>query len=74
MDATTTRMEREANMKRTALRTRKVRVPPRNLRNARQRSHFADSFDDRIGDNLFDYDDEREAVEVVVQRMIRSVN
>lgn len=62
-------------MKRTALRTRKVRVPARDLRNARlRRSDFADSFEDRVSDNLFDYDDERETVEVVVQRMIRSVN
>ncbi|OGA21461.1 MAG: hypothetical protein A3H34_01905 [Betaproteobacteria bacterium RIFCSPLOWO2_02_FULL_67_19] len=61
-------------MKRTALRTRKVRVLPRNLRNARLKSDFADSFEDRIGDNLFDYDDERETLEVVVQRVIRSVN
>lgn len=61
-------------MKRTALRTRKVRVLPRNFRNARLRSDFADSFEDRIGDNLFDYDDERETLEVVVQRVIRSVN
>ena len=35
---------------------------------------FSDTFDDRVSEDLVDYEDEREAVEVVVQKMIRTVN
>ena len=61
-------------MKRTALHTRKVPVASRDLEYAALCGNFADTFDDRVTEDLVDYDDEREAVEVVAQRMIRTVN
>ena len=71
---TTSRFEGEEIMKRTALRTRKVPLAPAGLGPAAPREDLADTFDDRVSESLVDYEDELEAVEVVVQRMIRSVN
>ena len=61
-------------MKRTAPRSRKVPVAWNDLAYAAQQGHFADTFDDRVSESLVDYEDEREAVEVVVHGMIRTVN
>ena len=61
-------------MKRTALRTRNVPVAWSDLDYDALKGDFADNFDDRVSESLVDYEDEREAVEIVVQRMIRSVN
>ena len=61
-------------MKRTALRTRKVPVASSDLEYAALLGNFADTFDDRVSESLVDYEDEREAVEVVVHRMIHTVN
>ena len=61
-------------MKRTLLRTRKVPVAWSDLGYAALQCNFADSFDDRVSESLVDYEDEREAVEVVVQGMNRTVN
>jgi len=70
---TTTRPEGAQIMKRTALRTRKVPVTPSDPRVAAPWDDF-DTSDDRVSESLFDYEDEREAVEVLVQRTIRTVN
>ena len=61
-------------MKRTALRSRNVPVAWRDLEHAALQGDFADTFDDRVSESLVDYEDERETVEIVVQRMIRNVN
>lgn len=61
-------------MKRTPLRTSKGPVPWSDLGYAALQGNFADTFDDRVSESLVDYEDEREAVEVVVQSMNRTVN
>jgi hypothetical protein len=61
-------------MKRTAFRSRKVPVAWSDPEYAALQGDFADTFDDRVSESLVDYEDEREAVEVVVQRMTRTVN
>jgi len=61
-------------MKRTALRTRKVPVVPAHLRAAAPWDPLADSFEEGVSEDLVDYDDEREAVDIVVHRTIRSIN
>ena len=61
-------------MKRIALCTRKIPVSWSDLAYAALQGNFADSFDDRVSESLVDYEDEREAVEVVVQGMNRTVN
>lgn len=61
-------------MKRTALRTRRIPVAWSDLEYAALQGNFTDNFDDRVSESLVDYEDEREALEVVVQRTIRSVN
>ena len=61
-------------MKRTALHTRKALVVPTHLARAVPWDHLADSFEDYISEDLVEYDDEREAVDVVVHGSIHSVN
>ena len=61
-------------MKRTALRTSKVPVAWSDLGYAALQGNIADTFDDRVSESLVDYEDEREAVEVVVQGMKRTLN
>ena len=61
-------------MKRTALRTRKAPVIPTHLATAVPEDHLADSFEDYISEDLVDYDDEREALDVVVHGSLLSVN
>jgi len=61
-------------MRRTALRTRKVPVDPAHLATAAPSDHLADSFEDYVSEDLVDYDDEREAVDLVVHGSLRSVN
>jgi hypothetical protein len=61
-------------MKRNALPARKVSAPWRDLGYAALQGKLADTFDDRVSESLFDFEDEREAVDVVVQAMNRSVN
>ena len=61
-------------MKRTSLRTRKLPLAWSDPEYAALQGNFADTFDDRVGESLIDYEDERAAVEVVVHRMIRTVN
>jgi hypothetical protein len=61
-------------MKRTPLRTSKGPVAWSDLAYAALQGNFADTFDDRVSESLVDYEDEREAVEAVVQSMNRTVN
>ena len=61
-------------MKRTSLRARKVPVAWSDFEYSALQGSFADSFDDAVDEDLIDYDDEREAVEVVVQRTSRTLN
>jgi hypothetical protein len=52
-------------MKRMSSRTGKVPAAWSDLGYAALQSGFADNFDDRVGEDLVDYEDEREAVDVV---------
>jgi hypothetical protein len=61
-------------MKRTALRTRSAPVVPTHLAMDGQPDSLAESFEEDIGEDLVDYDDEREAMDVVVHAALRSVN
>ena len=61
-------------MKRVAPRSRKVQLTHRGPEHAALLGFFADTFDGRVSESLVDYEDEREAVEVVVQRINRTVN
>ena len=59
-------------MKRTARRTRRVPPASTELGFGAAWGDFADNSEGRASERLVDYEDEREAVEFVVQRMIRS--
>ena len=61
-------------MKRAALRPRKIPVAWGDPERAALHGNFADTFDDRVSESLVDYEDEREVVEVVVQKIFRTVN
>ena len=61
-------------MKRTALRTRSAPVVPTHLATDGLSDSLAESFEEDMGEDLVGYDDEREAVDVVVQGTLRSVN
>ena len=61
-------------MKRTALRSRKVQAPPAQLPASAPWDHLADSFEEGVSEDLVDYDDEREAVEMVVHGTSRAIN
>jgi hypothetical protein len=56
-------------MKRTALRARKIRVARTDSGHAALWSDLAEPFDDRVSESLVDYEDEREAMEIVVPGM-----
>ena len=61
-------------MKRTALRTRSAPVVPTHLAMDLQSDSLAESFEEDIGEDLVDYDDEREAMDVIVHGTLHSVN
>ena len=61
-------------MRRTRIPARKGPAVWRDLGPVALPAAFADTFDDRVGDDLFDCEDEREAVEVVAQEMRRTLN
>ena len=61
-------------MRRTALRTRKVAIVPAQLATVVPSDHLADSFEEYISEDLVDYDDERDAVDVVVHGPVHAVN
>jgi hypothetical protein len=53
-------------MKRTALRPRRIPVVPTDTENGAPWGDFADTFDDRVSESLVDYEDEREALQLVI--------
>ena len=61
-------------MKRTALRTRKVQAPPAQFPASAPWDHLADSFEEGVSEDLVDYDDEREVVDIVAHGINRSIN
>jgi hypothetical protein len=61
-------------MKRNALPARKAPAPWSDLGYAALQGKLADTFDDRVSESIFDGEDEREAVDVVVQGMRRILN
>ena len=64
-------------MKRTAFRSQKLSALPiawREAEFAALRTEAEDTCDDRIGDSMFDVEDERAEVEIIVQRMNRGFN
>ena len=61
-------------MKRTAVRTRKVPAVPAYLVARAPWDHLAKSFEDDFDEDLVDYDDEREAVDLVLHGTTHSVN
>ena len=64
-------------MKRSAHRSRKSPQLPvawREAEYAALRSNAADSYDDRVSENIFDIEDERAEVDSIVQRMMHDLN
>ena len=61
-------------MKRTAFRTRKVPITPADFQSAAPWDDLAETFEDRVSDSVVDYDDEREAMEVVLPGTLQSMN
>lgn len=64
-------------MKRTATRSKKLPNPPiawRQAEYAALRSNAADRFDDRVTEDIFDLEDERGEVDIIVQRMTHDAN
>ena len=61
-------------MRRMPVRAGKPPVAWSDLGYAALQGKLADTFDDRVSESLVDYEDEREAVEVVVQGLNRTVN
>lgn len=64
-------------MKRKAIRTPKLPPVPiawRKAENAALRANAADKSDDRVSENIFDVDDERAEVDIIVHRMIHDTN
>ena len=61
-------------MKRNALPARKVPVAWTDLGYAALQGKLPDTFDDRVSESLFESEDAREAVDVVVQGMRRTLN
>jgi hypothetical protein len=63
-------------MKRAASRPRKLPKLPiawREAEDAVLRANAADTCDDRVSDNIFDIEDERAEVDIVVHRIIHDV-
>ena len=64
-------------MKHNAIRGRKVAKLPiawRDAEYAALRANAADTCDDRVSENIFDVEDERVEVELIVHGMIREAN
>ena len=64
-------------MKRTALRSRKLPELPiawREAEYAALRANAADRYDDRVSENIFDVEDERAEVDIIVHGMIHRAN
>lgn len=64
-------------MKRSAFRGRKLPerpVPGREAEYAALRANAADTCDDRVSENIFDVEDERAEVDIIVHGMIHGAN
>jgi hypothetical protein len=64
-------------MKRRAIRSRKSPELPiawREAEYAALRANAADAYDDRLSENIFDADDERAEVDMIVHGMIHRAN
>ena len=64
-------------MKRTALRSRKLpqlSIALHEAEYAALRANAADSCDDRVTENIFDVEDERAEVDILIYRMIHGAN
>lgn len=64
-------------MKRTALRSTNLPIPPlawREAEYAARRVNATDTCDDRVSEDIFDIEDERAEVDIIVQRMIQGVH
>ena len=64
-------------MKRTAFRSRKSTEVPiawREAEYAALRANAADTCGDRVSENIFDLDDERAEVDIIIHGMMRSAN
>jgi hypothetical protein len=68
---------REETMKRSAFRSRKLPKPPIDWSEAKYaalRVNAADTCDDRVSENIFDVEDERAEVDIIVRGMIYGAN
>jgi len=64
-------------MRRTTFRLRKVAELPVDWRKAEYaalQANAADTCDDRVSESIFDVDDERAEVDIIVHRMIHAAN
>ncbi len=64
-------------MKRTAFHSRKLLELPiawREAEYAALRANAADTCDDRVSENIFDVEDERAEVDIIIHGMIRDAN
>jgi hypothetical protein len=64
-------------MKRSALRSKNLPIPPlawRAAEYAARRVNAADTCDDRVTEDIFDVEDERAEVDIIAQRMIHGVH
>jgi hypothetical protein len=64
-------------MKRNASRSRKSPILPvawRESEYAALRANAADSYDDRVSENMFSSEDERAEVDIIVRRMMHDAN
>ncbi len=64
-------------MKLTAFRRRKLPEPPiawREAEYAARRVNANDTCDDRVSENIFDVEDERAEVSIIVRRMTHGLN
>jgi hypothetical protein len=64
-------------MKRSAFRSRKLPEPPiawREAEYAALRTNAADTCNDRVSENIFDVEDERVEVDIIVRGMIHGAN
>jgi hypothetical protein len=69
--------EGEETMKRSALRSTNLPELPISWREAEyaaRRANAADTCDDRVSEDIFDVEDERAEVDIIVQRMIHGVH
>ncbi len=64
-------------MKHNAIRSRKISKLPiawRESEYAALRANAADSYDDRVSENIFDVEDERAEVDIIVHGMMHDAN